>query len=360
MLKFLGRPVPTEAKLPDLLEGSPQLGSVVWVGSNGVKLSSDSGRFLCGKKIFWPDGQKPARTFDCWLVRLRGATVHTVDGFIQLGNGEFIRSTYWTQHYLRSHSFLSKYRHRIARRVSGNWFSLLMQWGRSYYHWFCDVLPRLANVLHRLPDDTRFIIPPVSPPWVYESLQRIGIPQERCTEYQTVIPWQLENLFYAPPMAMTGDVEAKSLNWVRSQHVTQLSSTKALSRIYVSRAHARCRNVVNEGELIRALEIQDFQVVFAESLTLDEQITMFSNAEAVVAPHGAGLTNILWMCPDTLVIELFEPTTLRRCYWSMSTALSLRYNAHLANSVQTGRIEPDMAVDVPLIVGAVRELIDGG
>ncbi|MEM9472415.1 MAG: glycosyltransferase family 61 protein, partial [Pseudomonadota bacterium] len=44
-----------------------------------------------------------------------------------------------------------------------------------------------------------------------------------------------------------------------------------------------------------------------EDTDLASQIAVFRNARAVVAQHGAALTNIIWMRPGSLVIEIIPP-----------------------------------------------------
>lgn len=50
-----------------------------------------------------------------------------------------------------------------------------------------------------------------------------------------------------------------------------------------------------------------FKNVILEDITIDEQVSLFMNADIVIGQHGAGLCNIIWMTkPDSLVIE-FPP-----------------------------------------------------
>ena len=50
-----------------------------------------------------------------------------------------------------------------------------------------------------------------------------------------------------------------------------------------------------------------FKNIILESITIDEQVSLFINADIVIGQHGAGLCNIIWMTKkDALVIE-FPP-----------------------------------------------------
>ena len=69
------------------------------------------------------------------------------------------------------------------------------------------------------------------------------------------------------------------------------------------------RSILNHGELARALESlvlkpMRFLNVRLEELSLVRQVELFAQAAVVVAQHGAGLANCIWMAPGSVVVEL--------------------------------------------------------
>ena len=48
-------------------------------------------------------------------------------------------------------------------------------------------------------------------------------------------------------------------------------------------------------------------------------------AEAIVAPHGAGLTNLVWCAPKTRVVEIFSPLYVNLCYWAIASLTQADY-----------------------------------
>jgi hypothetical protein len=101
-------------------------------------------------------------------------------------------------------------------------------------------------------------------------------------------------------------------------------------RLYISRALARRRRVVNESRVIERLARRGFELVTLENLSVLEQAALFARAEAIVAPHGAGLTNLVFCSPGAAVVELFHPTWVCDCYWQVSGHLGLRHEVILA------------------------------
>lgn len=67
-------------------------------------------------------------------------------------------------------------------------------------------------------------------------------------------------------------------------------------------------------------------VVSLENATAEQQIKLFSNTAAVIAVHGAALSNILFSPPGTLVVELGRRRFL--CYARLAKKLQLPYVYH--------------------------------
>ncbi|NOG52157.1 MAG: glycosyltransferase family 61 protein [Chloroflexi bacterium] len=77
-------------------------------------------------------------------------------------------------------------------------------------------------------------------------------------------------------------------------------------RLYISRSKARRRRVLNESAVIALLAPLGFEAFTLEDLSVAEQVRLFAGAEAVVAPHGSGLTNLVFG-QGIKVIELHTP-----------------------------------------------------
>lgn len=52
-----------------------------------------------------------------------------------------------------------------------------------------------------------------------------------------------------------------------------------------------------------------FKKVILGSLTVQEQIDIFSSAKVIISPNGAGLANIMFCQPGTKIIQLFTSTS---------------------------------------------------
>src|SRR5690606_30967189 len=115
--------------------------------------------------------------------------------------------------------------------------------------------------------------------------------------------------------------------------------------IYISRSRSLCRRIINESEIKPILEEFNFTPLFLEDFSLDNQIQLFHFATRIIAPHGAGLANIMFCARGTQVMEIFEPTVTRHCYWSLATAKGLSYSCFMATTSAGFQPDPDILVN---------------
>lgn len=96
-------------------------------------------------------------------------------------------------------------------------------------------------------------------------------------------------------------------------------------RIFISRCKASSRRITNENEVIRYLESYGFVPVRLEDWTVAQQIQLFASAEAIVSPHGAGLSNLAFCMKGTVVVEIFHRQHVVPTYWMISNHNKLDY-----------------------------------
>jgi hypothetical protein len=58
---------------------------------------------------------------------------------------------------------------------------------------------------------------------------------------------------------------------------------------------------------------------------VERKIQIFNSAEVVIAPHGAGLSNLIFCNPGTKVIEIFHPNWMLPSFWMISHYMNLDY-----------------------------------
>jgi len=82
--------------------------------------------------------------------------------------------------------------------------------------------------------------------------------------------------------------------------------------LYLTRIDER-RSIPNEPEILELMNSMKFEIVSPEKLKISEQVSLFSEAKLVVAPHGGALTNLIF-ADNAEIIEIMPRTRVNRCF----------------------------------------------
>lgn len=207
----------------------------------------------------------------------------------------------------------------------GTYVSLLSSYTLNFAHWLMDCLPRLA-LLESLNNDFKFIIPNESPNYLVNSLKLLGIQENQLVKIkeESII---VENLILCHAAQKAGRPSKTHLLTVRDRLVAPFMDYKNRCltpprRIYVSRAHSS-RKIINENEILEILEDHDFKIIYCEKMSLLDQINLFSNAEVILGPHGAGMYNQIFCDSGTIIIEIYNKE-----YWHHSSRIISSFMGH--------------------------------
>jgi capsular polysaccharide biosynthesis protein len=241
---------------------------------------------------------------------------------------------------------------------------------RGFYHLIADSIPRIFGLHHpslagipkiRLLYDRRFnveqleIIRSLIPNNVQltevpivsriRALNYIHLPFLSARRTDVTPVWARESLGYAP---------SEYLNWYRDRVLTYFGfsdSGQSLRKIYVSRRYATVRSIVNEEVLTGPLERLGFETVFLERLSLRAQAELFRSASHVVAQHGAGLTNLIYMPCGGTVIEIMSSPEKSRHFCLLAKSLGINHTF----LTQQGR---DKNADLVVGKALVHDILD--
>ena len=120
----------------------------------------------------------------------------------------------------------------------------------------------------------------------------------------------------------------------------EYGSPEGGKRLYISRfSHSRRgasgRVMANEEELIARLSAIGFEIVEPEKLLVQQQIALFSSAEIVVGPSGAGMFNIVFCQPGTKVIDIESEPHWIYAHAGLFASCELRYGIFVGQVDET-------------------------
>ena len=214
-----------------------------------------------------------------------------------------------------------------AERLAGTSAVLATSESAGFFHWMTDALPRLEILRNAGPvpwEQIDHFVVSDGIPAIRESLSLLGIREERVVVSRRDSHFLCDWLVVPSLAGAPGNVPPWAIDFLRSQLLKSAPATRE-KRVYVSRAKASGRKILNEEEILPLLFRRGFIRVILEEMSLREQIGLFAEAEAVVAPHGAGLTNLAWCAPNTKVVEIFSPLYVNLCYWAIASLTQADY-----------------------------------
>ena len=197
----------------------------------------------------------------------------------------------------------------------------------AYFHWLFDLLPRLKMLedMGLKPDK-------------YYMQYRYRFQRETLDLLEFISSQQIINCDDFPLLSATRlivpchevmdgrEFPQWVVHFLRDSFLPKRGASVPSSkkRLFVSRADALFRRILNELELIPVFEEYGFTLVKLEKLSFQDQVSLFKDAEAVVLPHGSGLANLVFCSEGTKVIELF-PNQMVDLSFRLSTAVGLDY-----------------------------------
>ncbi|MBW4464192.1 MAG: DUF563 domain-containing protein [Pegethrix bostrychoides GSE-TBD4-15B] len=272
--------------------------------------------------------------------------------------------------------FLTQATPPALEKIAGRVAVLSNLSGNTYFHWMVDVLPRVELLRQHL--DLKqidwFLVNSIQHPFQVETLKMLGIPLDRVIASDQH-PYIQATELIAPSFAgHFGWLEPWALAFLRAEFLTPVlenlsnssvdpitdlaacsqpsifrnGSQQFPERIYITRSDANHRRVLNEAEVLQQLQPQGFVAVELESLSFQAQVALFAHAQIIITPHGSGLTNLIFCCPNTVVIELVSPNYVRHYYWVISRLLSLKHYFLMGESLPCSMLR-ELMYQNPLI-----------
>jgi tetratricopeptide (TPR) repeat protein/capsular polysaccharide biosynthesis protein len=245
--------------------------------------------------------------------------------------------------------------------------------GHNYFHWMIDILPRL-EILRRsgieFDQVDWFYVNQAGSKFQQATLEKLGISIDRVLASDRYPYLQATELIVPSFAGHLGWAEPWMLDFLRQEFLPIAAKhfqghTAFPKRLYISRAKAHHRRVLNERAVLDLLDQFGFVTVELEALSFAEQIALFAQAEVIVAPHGGGLTNLIFCDRGTRVLELFSPNYVRHYYWVISQALSLEHwfmtgepfpSAPIQQLMYPSPLTEDIWIDIPALQTAMQKI----
>ena len=206
-------------------------------------------------------------------------------------------------------------------RLSGVTLSLCSEWSENYGHLLFDALSRVSlfeRSGYNWDDVSHVLVPNLSSEGRRSAAQLCGIPPEKMVALSTVSVVECEELI-APSFP---GLRCNSPTWVgeywrsKSPQVPQQRK-----RLFLSRRGSR-RTLIDEDALTPVLEAAGFETIVASDNGIRD---LLPQAEIIIGPHGAALTDVMFCHPGSVLIELTPSGHIEPYYYTAADSAGMSY-----------------------------------
>lgn len=195
----------------------------------------------------------------------------------------------------------------------------------GYFHWLCEYLPAALRGLRSPVRELELWTSSTPPGYVEDWLRSSGVGTIR--RFDSDRPRVVRNLVLPSLDEHSGFIRSADISHLREHLLRgpELEGSAPKRDVYVSRTATTRRRLANEPDVERLVEALGFEIVRAESMSVRDQVQLFADSRRIVAPHGAGLSNIVWARPPCRVLEIFPSHYVNDCYGRLSLQRGLGY-----------------------------------
>ena len=314
--------------------------------------------------VSWRD--KSYEAFASPMFVLRDALVHSSAGILAVGNTVIEETLVHTSprrnHFSRDGNRV-ELRGTRSQNLPGRHVGLLSGASRNYFHLMIDSIARLAVLESSGLDRRGRLLLPTSLPiadeilqllqWNGDSVRHVSDDETFLVE-ELVLPWTVHGQSCYHPCI-------KKFLYGLSKRVP-VRSEQLPRKLYLSRTTSKNRQLLNEVDLISELEKHGFTAVNLEELSFETQIRLIRGADIIVAPHGAGLSNMIFASPHTRFLEIMMDSYVNWCFRRLAGMLCLTYDCVIGRAVGDWKeLSPQVHgskwfVSIPHVIAAVDQM----
>lgn len=218
-------------------------------------------------------------------------------------------------------------RYRMDTTLRGKTLMICSLEPEVYGSWIFRILPKLHTAKTLNLEFDRILLEPR--PHLLEYFDLLGLDRQLLTKHDRNVIYHLEHAIIPSMQNSKLHLDQETLQFY-AQLRGQFGHPSPHEKIYISRLNysrkgSSTRILLNEELLIEALEKEGFKIIFPETLSIKEQIKVFSSARFVVGPSGSALFNMVFCYPGTKLIDIESEPFHLHAHCSLFSSLDLDY-----------------------------------
>ncbi|QRF58531.1 DUF563 domain-containing protein [Variovorax paradoxus] len=207
--------------------------------------------------------------------------------------------------------------------------NIMHEYENNYFHFIAETIPRMILAEEAgVPPNIPFLSTDGLHPNIKKLFELANVAGRPIIELEKGTLYRVKRMYY--PSDLTSVVDAYKGGWMARQTgldvgrirkgVDRLRSafpaeTSAGKRKIFAARDGNYRRLLNQESIEKRISDIGFEVLRAEKLDVESQIRIFQEAEIIVGPTGAQMTNLVWCRPGVHVIVLASDHPSHQLYF---------------------------------------------
>lgn len=234
----------------------------------------------------------------------------------------------------------------------------------NWARWLCHVLPSVER--YKENGGNGQLLVRASTGWQLRFLELLGIPKSRIINHDPGQIYQCTDLTFFQRSASDFTISRAERNIFRdiSSRFEVEKTQRPSRRIFVSRLSGskkalNYRRLINEPELVSALQSIGFEIIEPEKLSFEEQVAIFSKADFVLGLGGSGMFNVVFCHPRARVVTIESSTTFITSHTGVFASLGLWYGVIYGSQLESSPSNPhtNWSIDVDAVLRTIKKVI---
>ena len=240
---------------------------------------------------------------------------------------------------------------KFIKKIKGNLIILTqgVSGHNNYAHWMLDILPKLKLLLSKLSiDEIQNIYFTKLKKYQYNSIGFFGLKSIKIIDPKKFRHVKADNIisvshpyYFKKTWAYAhSNLPSWIIRFLRNDMSKKVKKKKiGYKKIFIDRSDSsqnHCK-LINNNEVIKFLKTRKYKCVKLTKFTLQDQISIFKNCSTIIAPHGAGLTNIAFSRKRTKVIEIIPKNNKNLLFKRISKINKLKYKSIYLNKTYNNK-----------------------
>jgi len=212
----------------------------------------------------------------------------------------------------------------------------------NYSFWINSFLPRLVQAENAgILNDVKLIVPEgwKNIPYVWDSLEAFNIskeiiPADSHLFVDHLIMPETRKWTYSFNPQVIQNTSSKLIDYALKTTDAIRSNTK---KIYLTRSQRGVRCAENEEAVLALVVKFGYTPISFEDFSIWQQVLIMQQATHFISIHGAGMSNLMFMPPNSAVLELINRPYAHAEYtfpfWTLANSVQVRYFMQLCDVV---------------------------